>query len=173
MAKETPFDRARDFVEEKIDRTKETLGDSYSKARDQFDDVSEDVRKSVKSTAKRIEKDYGYLWDDLRDYGWGEYFQYRTFGTPGGRVFNLFFRNRLFSSVCGSNAIQVMIQIHESSNIVNVTYTDFSGCEHMRGGGATLGLQAANFAKAVMAGYDSPVLDDNRSHQSMSFQPPP
>jgi len=39
MAKDTPFDRARDFVEEKIDRTKEVLGDSYSKARDQFDDV--------------------------------------------------------------------------------------------------------------------------------------
>jgi ElaB/YqjD/DUF883 family membrane-anchored ribosome-binding protein len=68
MAKETPFDRARDFVEEKIDRTKETLGDSYSKARDQFDDVSEDVRKGVKSTARQIEKDYGYLWDDLRAY---------------------------------------------------------------------------------------------------------
>jgi len=68
MAKETPFDRARDFVEEKIDRTKETLGESYSKARDQFDDVSEDVRKIVKSTAKKIEKDYGYLWDDLRGY---------------------------------------------------------------------------------------------------------
>ena len=60
MAKETPFDRARDFVEEKIDRTKEVLGESYAKARDQFDDVSEDVRKTVKSTAKKIEKDYGY-----------------------------------------------------------------------------------------------------------------
>ncbi len=68
MAKETPFDRARDFVEEKIDRTKESLGDNYTKARDQFDDVSDDVRKTVKATAKRIEKDYGYLWDDLRGY---------------------------------------------------------------------------------------------------------
>ena len=68
MAKETPFDRARDFVEEKIDQTKETLGDSYSKARDQFDDVSDEVRKTVQSTAKKIEKDYGYLWDDLRGY---------------------------------------------------------------------------------------------------------
>ena len=68
MAKETPFDRARDFVEEKIDRTKETLGETYSKARDQFDDVSEDVRKSVKSTAKKLENDYGYLWDDVRGY---------------------------------------------------------------------------------------------------------
>ena len=68
MAKDTPFDRARDFVEEKIDRTKEVLGDSYAKARDQFDDVSEDVRKTVKSTAKKIENDYGYVWDDVRGY---------------------------------------------------------------------------------------------------------
>ncbi len=68
MAKETPFDRARDFVEEKIDQTKDVLGDSYSRARDEFDDVSEDVRKNVKKTAKRLEKDYGYLWDDARRY---------------------------------------------------------------------------------------------------------
>ena len=44
MAKETPFDRARDFVEEKIDQTKEVLGDSYSKAREQFDDYVKRVR---------------------------------------------------------------------------------------------------------------------------------
>jgi ElaB/YqjD/DUF883 family membrane-anchored ribosome-binding protein len=68
MGKETPFDRARDFVEDKIDRTKEVLGDSYTKARDQFDDVSDDVKKTVKSTANRLEKDYGYLWDDVRSY---------------------------------------------------------------------------------------------------------
>jgi ElaB/YqjD/DUF883 family membrane-anchored ribosome-binding protein len=61
MAKETPFDRARDFVEEKIEQTKDVLGDS-------FDDVSADVRKNVKATAKRIEKDYGYIWDDVRKY---------------------------------------------------------------------------------------------------------
>ena len=61
MAKETPFDRARDFVEEKIEQTKEVLGDSLG-------DYGDEVRKSVKSTAKKIEKDYGYLWDDLRKY---------------------------------------------------------------------------------------------------------
>lgn len=61
MAKETPFDRARDFVEEKIEQTKEVLGDSLG-------DMSGEVRKSVKSTAKKIEKDYGYLWDDVRRY---------------------------------------------------------------------------------------------------------
>ncbi|HMF10542.1 MAG TPA: hypothetical protein VKJ00_15500 [Thermoanaerobaculia bacterium] len=60
MAKETPFDRARDFVSEKIDQTKEALGD--------FDDVGEDLRKNFKKTAKRLEKDYGYLWDDARRY---------------------------------------------------------------------------------------------------------
>ncbi len=64
MAKETPFDRARDFVEEKIDQTREVLGDSYSRARDGLDDLSGDVRK----TARKIEKDYGYLWDDTRRY---------------------------------------------------------------------------------------------------------
>ena len=61
MAKETPFDRARDFVEEKIEQTKEVLGESLG-------DMSGDVRKQVKSTAKKIEKDYGYLWDDVRRY---------------------------------------------------------------------------------------------------------
>lgn len=68
MAKETPFDRARDFVEQKIDETKEVLGESYSKAREQFDDVSEDVRKGVKSAARRLEKDYGDVWEDVRGY---------------------------------------------------------------------------------------------------------
>jgi ElaB/YqjD/DUF883 family membrane-anchored ribosome-binding protein len=68
MAKETPFDRARDYVEEKIEETKEVLGDSYTKAREQFDDVSGDVRKGVKSAAKRLEKDYGDVWEDALCY---------------------------------------------------------------------------------------------------------
>ena len=68
MAKETPFDRARDFVEEKIDQTKEVLGESYVRARDEFDDVSEDVRKNIKKASRRLEKDYGYLWEDTRRY---------------------------------------------------------------------------------------------------------
>jgi ElaB/YqjD/DUF883 family membrane-anchored ribosome-binding protein len=68
MAKETPFDRARDFVEEKIEETKEVLGDSYSKAREQLDDVSGDVRKGVKAAAKRLEKDYGDVWEDVLGY---------------------------------------------------------------------------------------------------------
>ncbi|HEY6066311.1 MAG TPA: DUF883 C-terminal domain-containing protein [Thermoanaerobaculia bacterium] len=61
MAKETPFDRARDFVEEKIEQTRDVLGDSLG-------DMSGEMRKQVKATAKRIEKDYGYIWDDVRKY---------------------------------------------------------------------------------------------------------
>lgn len=68
MAKETPFDRARDFVEEKIDQTKDVLGDSYSRARDEFDDVSEDVRKNLKKTARHLGKEYGPVWEDVRRY---------------------------------------------------------------------------------------------------------
>ena len=64
MAKETPFDRARDFVEEKIDQTREVLGDSYSK----LDDVGADVRKNWKKTARRLEKDYGPALNDVRKY---------------------------------------------------------------------------------------------------------
>jgi ElaB/YqjD/DUF883 family membrane-anchored ribosome-binding protein len=68
MAKETPFDRARDFVEEKIDQTKEVLGESYTKAREQFDDVSEDVRKGTKTAARQMGKDYGDIWTETRRY---------------------------------------------------------------------------------------------------------
>jgi ElaB/YqjD/DUF883 family membrane-anchored ribosome-binding protein len=68
MAKDTPFDRARDFVEEKIDQTKEVLGESYTKAREQFDNVSEDVRKNAKTAARQVEKDYGDIWTETRRY---------------------------------------------------------------------------------------------------------
>jgi hypothetical protein len=104
--------------------------------------------------------------------GAAEYFEYKTYGTAPGRVFNFCARHRLVSSLCGSDAQQVMIQIHEQSNVVNVTYSGLSGCEDIRGGSATLGLQSAGGAQAVMAGFNSPILDDNAAHQSMSFQPP-
>lgn len=68
MAKETPFDSARDFVEEKIDQTREVLGESYVKARETFGDVSDDVRKNVKTAARRLEKDYGDIWTETRKY---------------------------------------------------------------------------------------------------------
>lgn len=113
-----------------------------------------------------------FFWDDLNDYGSGEGIEYTTLGTAPGRVFNMYFRNRLLSSVCGADAVQVMIQIHESSNIVNVSYPPtFTGCAQIRGSAATLGIQSANGEDAVMVGFNSPVLDDNTSGQHMSFRP--
>lgn len=112
-----------------------------------------------------------FFWDDLLDKGSGEYFEYTTMGTAPGRVFNLYFRNQLLASACGVDPVQAMIQIHESSNVVNVTYTGFSGCASIRGGSATLGMQSANGSDAVMIGWNAPVMDDNRNFQSMSFRP--
>jgi hypothetical protein len=114
-----------------------------------------------------------FFWDDLFDFGGGEFFEYATFGSAGGRVFNLYFRNRLLSSSCGSDAQQVRIQIHESSNLINVTYSGFSGCAQIRGTSATIGFQSAGGSKSVLIGFNSPVLDDNSNFQSFSVQPPP
>jgi len=115
-----------------------------------------------------------FFWDDLFDYSAGEYFEYSTLGTPGGRVFNLFFRNRLLSSVCGTDAVNLMISIHEGSNLIHVSYSGFSGCYNIRGGGATFGLQGpgGTNAKAFMVGFNAPILDNDASRQSISFTPP-
>ena len=113
-----------------------------------------------------------FFWDDLRDYGAGEYLEYTTFGTPGGRVFNMYFRNRLFNSVCGSEGVQLMISIHEGSNLIKVAYLGPSaGCSELRGGSATLGLQTADGADAVLVGANAQVLDDNAARQFMTFRP--
>jgi hypothetical protein len=115
-----------------------------------------------------------FFWDDLKDYGAGEFMEYTTLGSPGGRVFNLYFRNRLFSPNCSTNGITVMISIHEGSGLIKATYSGFSGCSDLRGGSATLGFQTpgGSSATAFTVGVDSPVLDDNTPGQSMSFHPP-
>jgi hypothetical protein len=113
-----------------------------------------------------------FFWDDLFDYGAGEYYEYTTTGSPGGRVFHLYFRNRLFSSVCGTDAMTVMISIHEGSNLITATYLGFTGCLNMRGASATIGLQGPNGTDPSMLGFNAPVLDDNAGRQTVSFQPP-
>jgi hypothetical protein len=112
-----------------------------------------------------------FFWDDLKDYGAGEFLEYATLGSPGGRVFNMYYRNRLFSSVCGTNQIQVMLSIHEGSDLVSVNYLAMGGCLEIRGGSATLGMQTANGGEAVVVGVNAPVLDDNALRQNMTFRP--
>lgn len=115
-----------------------------------------------------------FFWDDLLDGGTGEYFEYQTSGTAGGRVFNLYFRNRLLSTACGSDAVQMMIAIHEGSNLVRISYFGFSGCAMIRGSSATFGAQGPGGAgaRAFNAGVDSPILDDNANRQYIDYLPP-
>lgn len=121
-----------------------------------------------------------FFWDDLKDFGSGEFLEHATFGQAGGRVFNLYFRSRLFaytsdgfSSGCGTDAVNVMVSVHESSGLIKATYSGMSGCARIRGSSATFGLQTTGGAnaKAFTVGVNSPVLDDNASRQSMSFHP--
>ncbi|MFO0832418.1 MAG: hypothetical protein U0637_11345 [Phycisphaerales bacterium] len=116
-----------------------------------------------------------FFWDDLQDFGTGEYLEYSTLGTAPGRVFNLFFRMRLHdTTACGSNGINLMLAIHEGSNLINISYSGFSSCANMRGSTATFGMQGPGgaAASAFLVGYNSPILDDNASRQSISFTPP-
>lgn len=114
------------------------------------------------------------FWDDLNDVGGGEYFEYQTLGSAPGRVFNLYFRNRLLSSVCGTDAVNLMMAVHESSNVIHVSYSGMSGCLNMRGGGATFGIQGPGGASAKFfnAGFNSPILDNDANRNMISYQPP-
>jgi hypothetical protein len=117
-----------------------------------------------------------YFWDDLRDFGAGEYIDYTTTGTAPGRVFHMFVRARLWdTALCGSDFVQIMVSVHETSGLVKAVYTGFTGCAPMRGGNATFGFQATGgaAARAFLVGYNVPLMDDNLPYQSMSFQPPP
>jgi ElaB/YqjD/DUF883 family membrane-anchored ribosome-binding protein len=49
------FEKTRDFVDEKIDRTKEYLGSSYTKTRDRVDDVLGDVRKNWSGVSSQLD----------------------------------------------------------------------------------------------------------------------
>ena len=78
------------------------------------------------------------------------------------------------ATLCGSDAVNVMVSVHESSGLVKASYSGMSGCSAMRGGSATLGFQTTggNTAKAFMVGYNAQVLDDNAPRQTMAFHPP-
>jgi len=117
-----------------------------------------------------------FFWDDLNDFGGGEYFEYATFGTAPGRVFNLYFRGR-FLNVCSTDPVNVMVSIHEGTNLIRVTYlgmTGPSGCAQIRGSAATFGLQGpgGSSADALMISHNAPILDNDATRQSISYQPP-
>lgn len=119
---------------------------------------------------------FAFYWDDFLDYGSGEFFEYATFGSAGGRVFNLYYHTRLQNStICGSNPVNIMVSIHEGSNLIRATYSNMSGCYNIRGGSATFGLQGPGGlgAEAYVVSVDAPILDNEAPRQTISFQPPP
>ena len=115
-----------------------------------------------------------FFWDDLIDEGPNEYIEYQTSGSPGGRVFNMFFRNRHLSGSCGTDDVNIMLAIHEGSNLVRISYSNMSGCAEMRGSSATFGMQGPGgaAARAFNAGTNTPILDDNANRNMISFTPP-
>ncbi|MBM4372911.1 MAG: hypothetical protein FJ098_14755, partial [Deltaproteobacteria bacterium] len=114
-----------------------------------------------------------FFWDDLADYGTGEFAQFTTMGVGGGRVFMLWFVMRTYDPTCTA-PIQVMIEVHEGSNLVKATYQGVNPCNLTKGGSATFGFQTAggSAAEAISVGYNVPILDDNANRQFMSFHPP-
>ena len=114
-----------------------------------------------------------FFWDDLQDVGAGEFFEYATFGAAPGRVFYMWFVMRVRNSACPTETVQIMVGVHEDSNLVTSTYKMLTACPQIRGSGATFGLQAAGGASADTAtvGFNVPALDDNASNQFMSFTP--
>jgi hypothetical protein len=114
-----------------------------------------------------------FFWDDLHDLGAGEFFEYETFGIAPGRVFYMWFVMRVRNAACPTETLQVVVSVHEDSNLVTANYKALTGCAQIRGSGATFGLQAAGGASAetAMVGFNVPALDDNASNQFMSFKP--
>lgn len=115
-----------------------------------------------------------FFWADLNDFGSGEFMEYATLGSPGGRAFNLYFRSRLFASGCGTSPLNVMVSVHEGSRMRKASYCGIAGCDELRGSSTTLRKQTSGgrSAKAFTFGVNSRVLDDNANRQTMSFHPP-
>lgn len=99
-------------------------------------------------------------WDDLRDYGSGEYVRVATQGTAPNRVAIVYYRMRVYGQ---DWVVHFQVQIHEGSGLINVKYFDPMH-PSANGQSATIGFQlhgGAN-AKAYPLGYNVKILDDNR-----------
>jgi hypothetical protein len=96
-------------------------------------------------------------WDDLRDYGGGEYVRYGTVGAAPNRTFIIDYSMRQFGN---GNRQNFQIQIHETSGLINVKYRNEMS-PSTNGQSATIGFQV-NSSKAYPIVTNGKVLDDNR-----------
>jgi hypothetical protein len=100
-------------------------------------------------------------WDDLRDYGSGEFIRALTVGTSPNRTACIYFRMREMNTTV--RVVHFQVQIHETSNLINVKYFDPMD-PAMNGQSATIGFQlgGGSSAKSYPITFNGKVLDDNR-----------
>ncbi|MBK7150100.1 MAG: collagen-like protein [Bacteroidetes bacterium] len=108
-----------------------------------------------------------FYWDDMIANGNGV--RYITQGTAPNRVFYADYELITFS---GSYVVTAQVQVHESSNLVNVRY--YTTAPDACGQSATIGIQGAGgaSAQAFPVSFNAKVMDDNFNPQSVSFVMP-
>ena len=107
-----------------------------------------------------------FWWDDLICNS----FQYRTVGTAPNRVFQARYDGYQYNAA--GEIVDVMIMIHEGSDLMVVRYDDVGCCsDDAKGGGATFGLQGSGGSSAdtVPLGCDTPLADDNQGANASQF----
>jgi hypothetical protein len=99
-------------------------------------------------------------WDNLQTQGTN--IRYGTVGTAPNRVFIVDYVGDIVS-FGGGDLIQFQVQVHETSNVINVKYRDTLGV-NANGELATIGFQGAGgaSARAFPISSNGRVLDDNR-----------
>src|SRR5262249_22734480 len=92
--------------------------------------------------------------------------RYGNVGTSPNRTFIVDF---LGNTVSGTNPVNLQVQVHESSNLINVKYRDPTN-PTANGQSATIGFQGAGGASAAAYPlvFNGKILDDNR-HSTEGF----
>jgi hypothetical protein len=96
-------------------------------------------------------------WDDLRDYGSGEWVRWGRVGSSGNYVFLIDYSMRQYGN---SERVNFQVQIHQGSGLINVKYRDTMS-PSMNGQSAAIGFQVSS-SKGYPIVNNGKVLDDNR-----------
>src|SRR5947199_988015 len=106
-----------------------------------------------------------WYWDDLQTSSPGD-IRYGTVGSSPNRTFIVDFQG---NTVSGTNPVNAQVQIHETSNLLNVKYRNPTSAT-ANGQSATIGFQGAGGASAAAYPlvFNGKILDDNR-HETEGF----
>src|SRR5207249_338169 len=106
-----------------------------------------------------------WYWDDLQTSSPGD-IRYGTVGSSPNRTFIVDFQG---NTVSGTNPVNAQVQIHETSNLLNVKYRNPTNAT-ANGQSATIGFQGAGGASAAAYPlvFNGKILDDNR-HETEGF----